>query len=304
MPSERLHPARLLGAAFVALLLLGSPRAAPAEEAQTFASPQDAARALVEAARTDDDAALRRIVGEKDADLVLDSDDPAVAARRKRFAEGADHRLFYREEGPDRVILVVGFRAYPFPIPLVRTEGGWQFDAAEGAEEIVDRTVGRNELTAISVLRDYVDAQQEYASEPRDGSRVRHFATRFLSTPGRHDGLYWKAAEGEEPSPFGPLFEEQGQASREAPYYGYHYRILTAQGASAPGGAYSYVIHGNLVAGFAAIAWPDEYARTGVMTFLVNHYGVVYERDLGPDTAKIAPRIRAYAPDDSWREAE
>ena len=139
---------------------------------------------------------------------------------------------------------------------------------------------------AISVLRDYVAAQQRYASEPRDGSGVRRFASRFLSSPGKHDGLYWDAGPDEEPSPFGPLFDERAEAKRDVPYYGYRYRILTRQGAAAPGGAYSYVINGNLVAGFAAIAWPAEYGRTGVMTFIVNHYGTVYEKDLGPETAE------------------
>jgi hypothetical protein len=293
--------------ALVALLALLSfvpaPRSAWAE-AQAFASPQDAARALVEASRNDDEAALRRLVDEEYAPLVLDSDDPAVADRRRRFAEGADARLVYREDGADRVTLVVGLEAYHFPLPLVRSERGWQFDAAAGAEEIIDRTVGMNELMAISVLRDYVEAQQRYASEPRDESGVRRFASRFLSTEGKRDGLYWESGPDEEPSPFGPLFGERGEATREAPYYGYHYRILTRQGTSAPGGAYSYVINGNLVAGFAAVAWPSEYGRTGVMTFIVNHYGTVYEKDLGKNTAKLAAGIQSYAPDESWREAE
>ena len=238
------------------------------------------------------------------ADFVLDSGDPAVGERRKRFAEGADARLDYREDGPDRVTLVVGLDAYPFPIPVVRSEGGWSLDAAAGAEEIADRTVGLNELMAISVLGDYVEAQRLYASEPRDGSGVRRFATRFLSSPGKRDGLYWETGADEDPSPFGPLLGEHGAAKRDEPYYGYHYRVLTRQGASAPGGAYSYVINGNLVAGFAAVAWPAEYGRTGVKTFLVNHYGTVYEKDLGPDTERLGGRISVYAPDESWAEAD
>jgi Protein of unknown function (DUF2950) len=285
------------------LALLPAPRGAAAE-AQAFASPQEAAHALVEASRHGDEAALRRLVDEEHASLVLEADDPAIDERRKRFAEGADARLEYREEGPDRVMLVVGFEAYPFPLPLVRSERGWQFDSAAGAEEIIDRTVGMNELTAISVLNDYVEAQQRYAAEPRDELGVRRFASRFLSTPGKRDGLYWETGEDQEPSPFGPSLGQRGQATRDAPYYGYRYRILTRQGASAPGGAYSYVINGNLVAGFAAVAWPAEYGRTGVMTFVVNHYGTVYEKDLGPDTEKLGAAIQAYAPDESWREAE
>jgi hypothetical protein len=289
----------LLAALLVAPFFLTAPRSAAAEP-QVFASPQEAARALVEASRNDDEAALRRLVADEHAALVLDSDDPAVGERRRRFAEGADARLVYREEGADRVTLVVGLEAYPFPLPLVRTEAGWRFDSAAGVEEIIDRTVGMNELMAISVLRDYVDAQQSYASEPRDESEVRRFASRFLSTPGKHDGLYWDSGPDEEESPFGDL----GGATREAPYYGYRYRILTRQGASAPGGAYSYVINGNLVAGYAAVAWPAEYGRTGVMTFVVNHYGTVYEKDLGGDTGKLGAGIRSYAPDASWRESD
>jgi hypothetical protein len=272
--------------------------------AQQFATPQEAARALVEASRTNDTAALRRLVDEEYADLVLDTGDPSIAERRLRFAEGADARLVIREDADDVATLVVGPEAYVFPIPLVRGEGGWSFDAESGAEEIADRTVGMNELMAISVLGDYVEAQRVYASEDRDGSGVRRFASRFFSTPGKRDGLYWEAGEGEEPSPFGPLAGEHGTAKRDEPYYGYRYRILTRQGASAPGGAYSYVINGNLVAGFAAIAWPEEYGRTGVKTFIVNHYGVVYEKDLGPDTARAAAGVTAYAPDASWSEAE
>ena len=295
---------RCLAAALLLLLSLPLCAESARAEAQLFASPEEAARALVDASRANDQAALQRLVAEEHAALVLESDDPAVGERRLRFAEGADARLVYREDGPDRVTLVVGLEAYAFPIPVVRSERGWQFDAAAGAEEIIDRTVGMNELMAISVLRDYVQAQQRYASLPRDESGVRRFASRFLSTPGKRDGLYWDAGPDEEPSPFGPLLDERAEAKRDAPYYGYRYRVLTRQGASAPGGAYSYVINGNLVAGFAAIAWPAEYGRTGVTTFLVNHYGTVYQKDLGPETAKRAPGITAYAPDESWLEAE
>jgi hypothetical protein len=289
---------------FPLLLAVALPALARAD-AQRFATPEEAARALVEAARADDEAALRGLVGEEQAELVLESGDPAVAERRKRFAEGADARLELRREGDDRAILVVGPDAYAFPLPLVHSEAGWAFDAEEGAEEIVDRTVGQNELAAISVLHDYVTAQRSYAAEPHDGTPVRRFATRFLSTPGKRDGLYWETGEGEEPSPFGPLSDGRAApAERAESYYGYHYRVLTKQGAAAPGGAYSYVINGNLVAGFAAIAWPAEYGRTGVKTFLVNHYGVVYEKDLGEKTGRAAASITAYAPDATWDEVD
>jgi hypothetical protein len=276
-------------------------------EPQAFASAQEAARALVDACRTNDTEALRRLVDPDRADAILELDDPGTARRRAAFAAGADNHLVLREDGPDRVTLVVGFRAYPFPVPIVRTERGWLFNAEEGYEELLDRTIGWNELTAISLLRDYGEAQLRYASEPRDGTRVRQFAKRFRSTPGTRDGLYWEVEEdsAEEPSPFGPLVtEDVRSAPAGTPYYGYHYRILTAQGPNAPGGAYSYVINGNLVAGFAAVAWPAKHGRTGVMTFLVNHYGDIYEKDLGPDTEPTAAAFSAYDPDDTWSEAE
>lgn len=304
MASYRFAPVLRALRLTLALALLAPGAAA---DPQAFDSAQEAARALVEACRINDTEALRRLLSEEYADAILETGDPASRRRRSAFAAGADDRLVLREDGPDRATLVVGFRAYPFPVPIVRTDRGWLFDAEEGYEELLDRAIGWNELTAISLLRDYVEAQIRYASEPRDGTRVRQFAKRFLSTPGTRDGLYWEVDEesGEEPSPFGPLVtEDVRSAPAGTPYYGYHYRILTAQGPNASGGAYSYVINGNLVAGFAALAWPAEYGETGVMTFLVNHYGDIYEKDLGPDTEATAAAFSAYGPDDTWSEAE
>lgn len=304
MASYRFAPVLRALRLTLALALLAPGAAA---DPQAFDSAQEAARALVEACRINDTEALRRLLSEEYADAILETGDPASRRRRSAFAAGADDRLVLREDGPDRATLVVGFRAYPFPVPIVRTDRGWLFDAEEGYEELLDRAIGWNELTAISLLRDYVEAQIRYASEPRDGTRVRQFAKRFRSTPGTRDGLYWEVDEesGEEPSPFGPLVtEDVRSAPAGTPYYGYHYRILTAQGPNASGGAYSYVINGNLVAGFAALAWPAEYGETGVMTFLVNHYGDIYEKDLGPDTEATAAAFSAYGPDDTWSEAE
>lgn len=304
MASYRFAPVLRALRLTLALALLAPGAAA---DPQAFDSAQEAARALVEACRINDTEALRRLLSEEYADAILETGDPASRRRRSAFAAGADDRLVLREDGPDRATLMVGFRAYPFPVPVVRTDRGWLFDAEEGYEELLDRAIGWNELTAISLLRDYVEAQIRYASEPRDGTRVRQFAKRFRSTPGTRDGLYWEVDEesGEEPSPFGPLVtEDVRSAPAGTPYYGYHYRILTVQGPNAPGGAYSYVINGNLVAGFAALAWPAEYGRTGVMTFLVNHYGDIYEKDLGPDTEATAVAFSAYDPGDTWSEAE
>jgi hypothetical protein len=201
------------------------------------------------------------------------------------------------------VILVIGPEAWPFPIPLARSGGDWRFNTAEGLEEIVNRRIGGNELRAISVCRDYMDAQRQYAGKIRDGSGVRKFARQLISSPGKQDGLYWDpaVANGEE-SPFGPRIAEylsKGGRPRE-PYYGYYFRVLTRQGNNVPGGRYNYVINGNMIAGFALVAFPAEYGKTGVMTFLVSHHGKVLQKDLGPETGQIARRMAAFNPDGTW----
>jgi hypothetical protein len=284
------------------LLLLAVPSTAGP---QTFETPEAAALALVEACRAGDLDALRRLVVDDHADDVFELKDPGTTARLEDFAEAADRRLTLREDGADRRTLVVGFNAYPFPVPVVRADGKWHFDGEEGHQEILDRTIGWNELVAISALRDFVTAQHEYESKPRGGGEVRQFASRFVSTPGTQDGLYWEAAEGEEQSPFGP-FADSADARPEAgaPYYGYHYRVLTKQGKNAPGGKHSYEINGHLLAGVAAIAWPAEHGRSGIKTFLVNHYGIVYEKDLGDGTEKFGKKTKAYDPGEGWEVTE
>jgi len=203
------------------------------------------------------------------------------------------------------VIALLGEAAWEFPIPLVAVGNGWRFDVEAGREEITNRRVGRNELSTIATLREMVDAQREYAAEGRDGHPPA-FASRLLSTPGRHDGLYWPVAEGEPESPLGEFVAaaaEEGYRSGEAPipYHGYHYRLLTAQGACAPGGPRDYLdAEGLLTGGFAVIAWPATYGSSGVMTFQVNRQGIVFQKDLGPGTRDAVAAIRAYDPDGSW----
>ncbi|NJO23909.1 MAG: DUF2950 domain-containing protein, partial [Sphingomonadales bacterium] len=212
-----------------------------------------------------------------------------------------------RPDGPDRAILEIGLQAWPVPAPLVRDAEGWRFDGNEGVEVVQDRVVGRNELKAIEVLRAYVDAQVEYASEDRDGDQVLAYAQRIASTPGQQDGLYWDVEESDEPSPFGPFLAEAGvSADREAgsPYYGYRFAILKRQGENVPGGAYDYVINDNMIAGFAMVAWPAEYADSGVMTFMVNQRGEVVEKDMGETTSELGPRIETYNPDGTWTPVE
>ncbi len=212
--------------------------------------------------------------------------------------------------GNDRRVLLIGEQAWPLPIPLVREQGAWRFATEQGIEEIVNRRIGANERNAIGVLQAYLDAQKEYASRDRNGDGVLQYAQKLGSTPGKHDGLYWEAdaSKGEEPSPFGPLVAEsaaylKGHRAGD-PYRGYHFRILTRQGKSAPGGAYNYVINGRMIAGFAMVAYPDAYGESGVMTFIISQSGRIYEKDLGPATAKLAVAMTEYNPDSKWKQVE
>jgi hypothetical protein len=214
------------------------------------------------------------------------------------------------KDGDDKVALIFGREDWPFPIPLVRDQAGWSFDTAAGEQEILARRIGRNELGAIDVCRAYVQAQRNYASADHDGTGVMKYAQHIASTPGKRDGLYWPAVEGEPLSPFGPLVASavaQGyskKADKPTPYHGYLFRVLTAQGPHAPGGAYSYIVNGNMIAGFALVAYPVDYGNSGVMTFIVNQQGVVYQKDLGDDTGAIAAKMTLYDPDQSWEKVE
>lgn len=272
---------------------------ASAQQQRTFESAEAAAKALVAAAAADDEAAMAQIFGPQYRSVVATDDKAQGRENRAKFARAAKDYQLLRPEKDGRVTLLVGAEAWPLPVPLVQSGGNWRFDTAAGLEEIVNRRIGEDELGAIEVLQYYVGAQRKYAAEPRDGSNVRAFAQRLTSTAGKRDGLYWDAPAGEEPSPIGPLLADGDHVAGE-PYHGYHYRILKAQGPAAPGGRYSYVINGRMVAGYALIAWPARYGNTGVKTFIVNHYGQVYEKDLGPGTAKLAAAIKEYNPDKSW----
>lgn len=280
-------------------LLLPAAAGAAGKGPRVFFSPEAAAQALVAAARAGDDQSMLDLFGHDSADLI--EPDPAFAAqKRAKFTAAADERLLLRREGEDRVTVVVGYDAWPLPIPIVRGDDDtWYFDAEAGREELINRVIGANELNAIAVLRAYVDAQKQYASKDRDGDGVREFAQRLLSTPGKQNGLYWEG--GDEESPFGPLIAAGPAVSAGASSYrGYKFRILKQQGPQAPGGPYSYVINGRMLAGYALLAWPAQYGRTGIMSFMVNHYGTVYQRDLGPKTGEIAAAIKAYNPGKGW----
>jgi len=296
-----------LGVTLAVLLLLASGRpgwaATPAQ--LSFATPAAAAEALLTAFKNNDDAALSALFGAEYADRLLSKDKVTARESRERISQAAQQALRLREDTADRVILVIGPGAWPFPIPLVRSGAEWRFYTAEGLEEIVNRRIGADELTTIATCRSYLWAQRQYASKIRDASGVRKFAQRLKSRPGTQDGLYWEpaVANGEE-SPFGPLMAAMVASGRQPgePYYGYYYRILTRQGSHVPGGRYNYVINGNMLAGFALVAFPAEYGNTGVMTFLVSHHGQVYQKDLGPRTADIAKAMQEYNPGATWTE--
>jgi len=260
--------------------------------------------ALMAALKNNDEAALVAMAGEKYKGLVLSGDASeraGAAARLETF-----HQL--EEQGEGRRVLLMGEWAWPMPIPLVRENGAWRFATEEGAREIENRRIGANERAALGVLRAYVEAQREYASEDRLGDGILQYAQHLASTPGRRDGLYWPAdtAAGEVESPFGPLLAQEAAyvAGRRKgdPYRGYRFRILTRQGAHAPGGAYSYLIHGRMLAGFAMVAYPAEPGSSGVMTFIVNQNGRIYERNLGKDSARLGAKLAAFDPDAGWKE--
>lgn len=279
----------------------------PAGSPRSFGSPAEAVKALVAATQAGDHAAVRAIFGPEVKEL-LSGDPKQDALEFASFAKLIGQFSQLVRKADDRFVLNLGDQNWPFPIPLVRKDGVWFFDTAAGKEEIVNRRVGEDELTAIGVCRTYVAAQREYASEDRAGDGVLKYALRLHSTPGQRDGLYWPAAPGEEPSPFGPLIAEvhaEGYGGKTPegepqPYQGYRFKILTAQGAAAPGGAYNYVINGNLIAGFALVAYPAHWGESGIMTFIVNQWGKVYERNLGPQSAALAAAMTEFNPDQDW----
>jgi hypothetical protein len=292
------------------MLLLALPLAAPAAEQKMFATPDEAVDALLAALKADDDAALLSIFGDKHKSLVVTPDRAANSATRAEAVAAIQTYRLLEEQGKDRRVLLIGDQAWPFPIPLLKTGERWRFATEEGENELFNRRIGANERNAITVLEAYLDAQKQYASWDRNGDGVLQYAQRLGSTSGKHDGLYWPAdvAKGEETSPFGPLVAESAAylKGRKAgdPYRGYHFRILTRQGKSAPGGAYSYVINGRMIAGFAMVAYPDQYGESGVMTFIVSHSGRVFEKDLGKSSAAIGAKMTAFDPGAGWHEVE
>jgi hypothetical protein len=286
-----------------------APKAAVVQP-RRFPSPEGATQALVDALRAGDSKALLRILGSEGRTLVSSGDPVVDRQGRERFLQAYDagHKLV---ASGNTATLWVGADGWPFPIPVVKRGERWRFDARQGREEIMARRIGRNELYTMQTCLAYVDAQREYYAEDRNGDRILEYAQRFASTPGKRDGLYWITQPGEAPSPLGDLVARaraegyrRGEGGGPTPFHGYLYRILTAQGAAAPGGAYDYIMRNHMIGGFALVAFPAKYGVSGVMTFIVNHDGVIYQKDLGPSTRSIASAVLKFSPDATWAKAE
>lgn len=291
----RLHTMAGVAGMVICLLLPWRPTAAAGA---SFDTPQQLADAFVVAVARNDAAALARLLGEDFRRLL--PDDAAEDELATQFLDAWVHFNGLEAPAPQVRMLAVGAQGWTLPIPILHGKDGWAFDTAAGAEMIWMRRIGRNELSAMQALLAYHDAQVEYAQQDHDGDGVLEYAQRFLSSPGAQDGLYWETNAGDPPSPLGPLLADTrpGQA-----YHGYHYRILTAQGPGAAGGSIDYRVGGNMTQGFAVIAWPAEYGETGIMSFMLNREGTVYEADLGPETARVAASLPAFDPQRPWSPA-
>jgi len=294
MQDTTMHTALSKGTAVLMLaLMLAVPGMAGAQK--TFDTPEEAADALVESLTRHDEAQLGVVLG-PDSHRLIPLDDVSAEDRTDFLAAwAAGHRIVQSSDTVARLELQDG---WTLPVPIVRTGAGWAFDPRAGMDEMRTRRIGRNELATIQSIYAYVDAQREYAEQDRNGHGVLEYAQKFLSAPGKRDGLYWPDGNGEEPSPLGPLFDTAGIQDG---YHGYRFKILKAQGPAANGGARPYVNHGRMTNGFALVAWPARYGETGVMSFLVNHDGVVYQKDLGHRSATLASAMTRFDPDASWQ---
>jgi hypothetical protein len=300
-------------AALLSTLVIVSHGGCTAEKAgMAFTSAEEAVEAMMDAVSNDDTKALLAIFGSEGKKVISSGDKVADKAGRERFVQAYQEMNKLVKETDEKATLLVGREEWPFPIPIVKVGETWRFDSVEGKEELFNRRIGRNELNTIQVCLAYVDAQREFALKDRDGDGLMEYAQKFVSTKGKKDGLYWKTEEGEEQSPLGSLAAKatkegytSGKSGEEPqPYWGYYYKILKAQGENAPGGAYDYVVNGKMIGGFALVAFPAEYGNAGIMTFMVNHDGVVYQQNLGEDTEKISNKMKQFDPDETWEEVK
>lgn len=301
---------RLLMVLVICLMSLGSAGIAmgAVAEQQSFPSPEAGVQALVEAAKRNDTEAMLQILGPEAESFINTGDPVSDQASRARFVQAYEEAHTLVPSGDTRVILQVGQDEWPLPIPLVKDSTSWRFDSEEGKEELLNRNIGRNELDVIQVCLAYIDAQFEYYRRNPQHDTLLHYASRFMSSQGKRDGLYWETAADEPPSPLGPsLIRARAEgyeltADYPIPYHGYYYKILTGQGPNAPGGAYDYVVRDKMIGGFAMVAYPAQYGSSGIMTFIVNHDGVIYQKDLGLDTTAMAQSMTRFDPDETWKK--
>lgn len=308
------HPVGLAVAIAVIMitLIFSCPAFAKAPQQKTFASPTEAFTALVKAMKGQDTNELAKIFGPGGKMLVFSGDAVADKAVRDNFVKAYEEKSRIETIDDKKSILHIGNNDWPLPIPLIKTGNAWRFDTKAGKEEILQRRIGRNELSAIKACQAYVDAQREYAAGDYDGDGLFEYAQKFVSTPGKKDGLYWETKDGEPQSPLGALiavaaregYLAKKDKNKAVPFHGYYYKILKEQGKDAPGGAYSYLANGKMIGGFALAAYPAQYGNSGVMTFIVNKDGLVYQRDLGRNTSKTAQAMKTYNPDQTWKKAE
>ncbi len=278
-----------------------------------FSSPEDALKGLVEAVKTKDKAALDQIFGPAAKDL-RSSDEVQSAAEFKEFTKHVAEKISLVKENDSKVIIYIGNENWPFPIPLVKMNDQWFFDTEAGKDEILNRRIGEDELTAILVCHTYVKAQHEYVLKDWDEDGILAYAQKLRSDPGKKNGLFWRHAPGEAVSPLGELvaqarvegYKKEKSVFKEqpVPFHGYYFKILTEQGEHAPGGKYNYIINGNMVGGFGLVAFPANWGTSGVMAFIVNQQGKVFQKNLGPDTLKIAQEMQSYDPDETWTPAK
>jgi hypothetical protein len=271
---------------------------------KSFSSPEEAVKSVVNAVRAHDLEEMLAILGPGSKELISSGDNAADRTGREKFLRAYDQMNTLQQESPDKMILCIGADNWPMPIPIVKKGSSWVFDIQKGKQEILNRRIGRNELQVIDLLHAYVDAQHEYATKDCGGSGKVEFAQRLISTENKRDGLYWEAKEGEKVSPLGPLV---AQAAKEGsfnpdlqPFHGYYFRILKGQGKHADGGAYNYVVKGKMILGFAIIAYPAEYGNSGIMTFIVNQEGTIYQKKLGRNTTRRAEALKIFDPDKTW----
>jgi hypothetical protein len=300
------HRLTLVLAVVLALGLAPPIFGADAVKQKTFSSPEEGVKALMEATKKNDTKAMLAILGPEAKSIIQSGDQVSDRAAFERFVKSYEEANKLVKSGDTQAILEVGKDAWPFPIPLVKENAGWRFDTQEGKEEIINRRIGRNELDVIQVSLAFVDAEREYYQRDPDGDKLLQYAQKFISTKGKRDGLFWETKPGEQPSPLGPLVARargegyKGAGGKPIPYHGYYYRLLMGQGKDAPGGAYDYVVRGKMMGGFGMVAYPAQYGSSGIMTFIVNHDGVVYQKDLGPKTASIAQSMTRFNPDKTW----